>query len=84
MKNFTEFVCAVGYMRKAQKKYFKTRDKKDLYRAWDAEAEVDKMLNDLISSPGSEKESNTTHGSAEQPDEQTPTPTEEQHDGAPF
>ena len=84
MKNFSEFVCAVGYMRTAQKKYFKTRDKKDLYRAWDAEAEVDRMLNDLITTPGSEKENHTPNDSSELPNEQTPETTAEQPEEAPY
>lgn len=84
MKNFTEFVCAVGYMRTAQKRYFKTRDKKDLYRAWDAEADVDKMLNDLVTSPGSANEMNTPNGSSEQQNPQDPQTTEETPSEAPY
>lgn len=84
MKSISKFVCAVGSMRIAQKEYFKTRDKKDLYRAWDAERVVDNMINDFFTTPGSEKENYTPNGSSEQPNEPTPTPTEEQQEGATF
>lgn len=48
MTNFHELVCAVATMRAAQKQYFKTKDKKDLYHAWNMERAVDQMLEDAF------------------------------------
>jgi hypothetical protein len=44
MISFSELVCAVSVMRSAQKQYFKTKDKKDLYHAWNMERAVDQLL----------------------------------------
>lgn len=48
MTTFSELVCAVATMRAAQKQYFKTKDKKDLYHAWNMERAVDQMLEDAF------------------------------------
>lgn len=61
MVNFHELVCAVSTMRTAQKQYFRTKDKKDLYHAWNMERAVDQMLEQCFapiqqSSPGSANE----------------------------
>lgn len=61
MISFSELVCAVSVMRSAQKQYFKTKDKKDLYHAWNMERAVDLMLEQAFASvkggsPGSENE----------------------------
>lgn len=61
MATFSELVCAVGAMRAAQKQYFKTKEKRDLYHAWNMERAVDQMLEQAFapmqtSSPGSENE----------------------------
>jgi hypothetical protein len=61
MATFSEFLCAVGAMRAAQKQYFKTKEKRDLYHAWNMERAVDQMLEQAFapmqkSSPGSENE----------------------------
>lgn len=61
MTTFSELVCAVATMRAAQKQYFKTKDKKDLYHAWNMERAVDQMLEDAFRptealAPGSVKE----------------------------
>ena len=44
MITFAELVCAVGTMRAAQKQYLRSKDKKDLYHAWNMERSVDQML----------------------------------------
>lgn len=61
MISFSELVCAVSTMRSAQKQYFKTKDKKDLYHAWNMERAVDQMLGSAFApiqnaSPGSANE----------------------------
>lgn len=84
MVNHAEFICAVGYMRNAQKVYLKTRDKKDLYRAWDCERTVDNMLAELLNPPSSANENNTPHGSAEQPDRTDEESSPENDHNAPF
>lgn len=61
MATFSELICAVGAMRAAQKQYFKTKEKRDLYHAWNMERAVDQMLEQAFapmqtSSPGSEDE----------------------------
>lgn len=61
MATFSEFLCAVGAMRAAQKQYFKTKEKRDLYHAWNMERAVDQMLEQAFApiqagSPGSENE----------------------------
>lgn len=61
MIKFSELVCAVSTMRTAQKQYFRTKDKKDLYHAWNMERAVDQMLEQCFApikqgSPGSEIE----------------------------
>lgn len=61
MIRFSELVCAVSTMRTAQKQYFRTKDKKDLYHAWNMERAVDQMLEQCFApikqgSPGSERE----------------------------
>lgn len=61
MISFSELVCAVSTMRTAQKQYFRTKDKKDLYHAWNMERAVDQMLEQCFapiqqSSPGSANE----------------------------
>lgn len=61
MISFAELVCAVGTMRAAQKQYFRTKQKQDLYHAWNMERAVDQMLEQCFSSapaqpPGSVKE----------------------------
>lgn len=61
MISFSELVCAVSTMRSAQKQYFKTKDKKDLYHAWNMERAVDQMLESAFEpiqnvSPGSVNE----------------------------
>lgn len=66
MANYAEFICAVGSMRIAQKEYFKSRDKKSLYRAWETERTVDNMLTELLAPPSSANELNTPNGSSEQ------------------
>lgn len=78
------FICAVGSMRLAQKEYFKSRDKKDLYRAWDCERAVDNMLTELLMTPGCENEKNTPYGSTEQPNPTEQTDTEESQEKPPF
>lgn len=72
MTNFSELVCAVATMRAAQKQYFKTKDKKDLYHAWNMERAVDQMLEEAFKplnavAPGSENE--ITPRSAERNDQ---------------
>lgn len=76
MISFSELVCAVSVMRSAQKQYFKTKDKKDLYHAWNMERAVDQMLENAFApvsavSPGSENE-NPPSASAEQTQEDLP------------
>lgn len=76
MISFSELVCAVSVMRSAQKQYFKTKDKKDLYHAWNMERAVDKMLEDAFASvkegaPGSGNEIPPS-ASAEQTQEDMP------------
>lgn len=66
MKQFAEFVCLVGTMRQAQNRYFQTREKKDLYRCWDLEKEVDATIVAMMTAPGSENEKNTPNGSSEE------------------
>lgn len=78
------FICAVGSMRLAQREYLKTRDKKDLYRAWDCERTVDNMLSELLMAPGSENEKNTPYDSTEQPNQTEQTNTEEEQEKPPF
>lgn len=61
MITFSELVCAVSVMRSAQKQYFKTKQKQDLYQAWNMERAVDQMLEDVFSQvtaapPGSANE----------------------------
>lgn len=61
MITLSELVCAVSTMRTAQKQYFRTKDKKDLYHAWNMERAVDQMLEQCFApikqgSPGSERE----------------------------
>lgn len=61
MATLSELVCCVSTMRAAQKQYFKSRDKKDMYHAWNMERAVDQMLEQFFapmqtSSPGSENE----------------------------
>lgn len=61
MATFSELICAVGAMRAAQKQYFKTKEKRDLYHAWNMERAVDQILEQAFapmqnSSPGSEDE----------------------------
>lgn len=61
MISFSELVCAVSTMRTAQKQYFRTKDKKDLYHAWNMERAVDQMLEQCFTpmqqaSPGSANE----------------------------
>lgn len=61
MISFSELVCAVSVMRSAQKQYFKTKDKKDLYHAWNMERAVDQILEAAFTpvqavAPGSENE----------------------------
>lgn len=61
MIKFSELVCAVSTMRTAQKQYFRTKDKKDLYHAWNMERAVDQMLEQCFApiqqaSPGSANE----------------------------
>lgn len=84
MANYAEFICAVGSMRIAQKEYFKSRDKKSLYRAWETEKCVDNMLTELLAPPSSANELNTTHGSAEQQDPTTENVTEQSDQDAPY
>lgn len=84
MVNHAEFICAVGSMRIAQKEYFKTRDKKDLYRAWDCERAVDNMLAEMLNPPSSANENHTPHGSAEQPDRTDAESSPENAPDAPF
>lgn len=76
MISFSELVCAVSVMRSAQKQYFKTKDKKDLYHAWNMERAVDQMLEQAFASvkegsPGSENEIPPS-ASAEQTQEDMP------------
>lgn len=61
MITFAELVCAVGTMRVAQKQYFRTKEKQDLYHAWNMERAVDQMLEQCFASapaqpPGSANE----------------------------
>lgn len=61
MATLSELVCCVSTMRAAQKQYFKSRDKKDMYHAWNMERAVDQMLDQFFApmqtgSPGSENE----------------------------
>lgn len=80
MKKFAEFVCLVGTMRRAQNKYFQTREKKDLYRCWDLEKEVDATIVAMMTAPGSENEKNTPNGSSEEeePNNQPEAPQTEE------
>lgn len=76
MISFRELVCAVSVMRSAQKQYFKTKDKKDLYHAWNMERAVDQLLESAFApvqggSPGSENEIPPS-ASAEQTQEDLP------------
>lgn len=84
MANYAEFICAVGSMRIAQKEYFKSRDKKSLYRAWETERCVDNMLSELLTPPSSANELNTPNGSSEQQDPTTEDVTEQSDKNAPF
>lgn len=70
MITFSELVCAVSVMRSAQKQYFKSKQKQDLYQAWNMERAVDQMLENVFSqvkadAPGSANE-NPPSAEAEQ------------------
>jgi len=47
MKDIADFVYLVAEMRKAQKSYFKTRNKGALIRSKELEKKVDDLLEDL-------------------------------------
>lgn len=73
MITFSELVCAVSVMRSAQKQYFKSKQKQDLYQAWNMERTVDQMLEDVFAQvkaapPGSVNE-NPPSATAEQTSE---------------
>lgn len=73
MITFSELVCAVSVMRSAQKQYFKSKQKQDLYQAWNMERTVDQMLEDVfaqvtVAPPGSVNE-NPPSATAEQTSE---------------
>lgn len=73
MITFSELVCAVSVMRSAQKQYFKTKQKQDLYHAWSMERAVDQLLENVFSQvkdnpPGSVNE-NPPSATAEQTSE---------------
>lgn len=83
MTTFSELVCAVSTMRAAQKQYFKTKDKKDLYHAWNMERAVDQMIEDAFRpidqvAPGSVME---TPPRSDERNEPEAGPSQ---DGAPF
>lgn len=76
MATFSELVCAVGAMRAAQKQYFKSKEKRDLYHAWNMERAVDQILEQAFApiqagSPGSEKENPPRSDERNSPSEQS-------------
>lgn len=94
MVTFSEIVCATQMMRLAQKKYFKTRDKKDLYSAWHAEKQVDELLEQCFTTatptppgsaheitPGTAVPNSQTEPAPDQPDSAFP---ETKEDDLPF
>ena len=91
MIQFSELVCAVSTMRTAQKQYFRTKDKKDLYHAWNMERAVDQMLEQCFApiqqgSPGCENEKTPSPAGL---NDQTAQPGEQdslskQQEGLPF
>lgn len=78
MISFSELVCAVSTMRSAQKQYFRTKDKKDLYHAWNMERAVDQILDQCFAPmqqmpPGSANEKTPSSAELNDPTAQPQT-----------
>ena len=86
MITFAELVCAVGTMRAAQKQYFRTKEKQDLYHAWNMERAVDQMLEQCFASapampPGSANEKTPSSAELNDKAEQAQEPKADNGDG---
>lgn len=85
---FSELLCSVATMRAAQKAYFKSRAKEDLYQSWNMERQVDTMIQTVFDqlnqgSLGSEEEKTPSAAAMNSPTAE-PAQTENQENKPPF